>query len=123
MKDIHRGRTKQTQKTNKQYNKPSTKKPELTSVNSSNNPLYSKSTLLRIRGPIPTISNYVPFKNGIRLVMNEEAAALIQNSWTENKPLGLRVVKSDSNGIFRAIGFAFMEQAIFQEEMDNFIEK
>jgi len=77
----------------------------------------------KIRGPIPNVSNSKSFKKGIRCVMSEDMAQIIEKKWGEVKPFRLRVVKSDVDGIFRAAGYAVIEQAIFRGEIDELVEK
>jgi len=77
----------------------------------------------KIRGPIPNVSNSRSFGKGIRCVMNEDIAQIIEGNWGEVKPFRLRIVKSDEDGIFRAAGYAVIEQAIFRGEIDELLEK
>jgi hypothetical protein len=76
-----------------------------------------------MRGPIPSVSNSRSFKKGIRCVMNEDITQVIEKKWDGDKPFRLRVVKSDADGVFRAAGYAVIEQAIFRGEIDELLER
>lgn len=55
------------------------------------------------------------------MVANEESAQAIEKTLAARNPFGLRVVKSDSDGIFRALGYAIIERLIFQVEVEQLL--
>lgn len=76
----------------------------------------------RIRGGIPNVANSRDFEKGMKCVMNKDLARAVEKHW-DKKPFRLRIIKSDSDGIFRTLGYAILERAIFQiTEIDEVLE-